>query len=454
MPNPGQSETQMRNDTHILLAELSNAPVMIAADAETRVLAYFQGIAESPDFAAITMSKMASLSSEDFWNPEGWEARYRPYKVVNGILQIAVAGVLLHRFPYQIGRYATGYPYVEQAISRGVADSSVRGIALICDSPGGEVSGCFELSDFIREQSALKPIRAYASDHAFSAAYALASAAETITITRSGQVGSVGVLTSHVDYSGMLDQMGLKITLIFAGKHKVDANPYEKLPDSVKARIQERINRIYGTFVSLVARNRDMEEGAVRATEALTYDAEEAIGIGFADRIGELEEAMATFESEAAEMENVQMTQTPQNTPVAGTENTITAEALQAAVSTARTDAATAERSRIQAVLESEPAKNRRASATKLVFNPKLANLSAEDLTEMLADLPEEKAEGSGAAPEGQAPTGGQSPFDAAMNGTPNPGITAEGEGEGKPRDVASAILTDFSRATGRTRRA
>jgi len=86
--------------------------------------------------------------------------------------------------------------------------------------------------------------------------------------------------------------MGIKLTLIYAGKHKVDGNAYEKLPDSVKGRIQERIDRIYGVFTSTVARNRGIDDNAVRATEALTFDAQDSTAQGFADRIGALEEEM------------------------------------------------------------------------------------------------------------------------------------------------------------------
>jgi capsid assembly protease len=198
-----------------------------------------------------------------------------------------------------------------------------------------------------------------------------------------------------------------------------------------------------------------MGEDAVRGTEAQTYDAAESISIGFADRIGELEEEMANFENEAAEMENMQMTQTPQNAPAAGTENTITPEALQAAVATARSESATAERGRIQAVLESEPAKTRQSSATKLAFNPKLASLSSADLIEMLADLPEDKASASTPAPVTPAKPAALTPFEQAMGTSGNPQIGAEAEGS-ETLDAnaeVNSILAAFSKVTGRPRK-
>src|SRR5574343_323197 len=88
-----------------------------------------------------------------------------------------------------------------------------------------------------------------------------------------------------------MDDAGVKITFIYAGDHKVDGNPYEPLPEDVKNRMQARIDGLYDIFVSTVARNLGIAEEAVRATEALTYSAEEAVSIGFAHEILACDEA-------------------------------------------------------------------------------------------------------------------------------------------------------------------
>lgn len=444
---------------YTVLADLSNAAVLIAAGTESRLTASLKAVASSEDYQTMMMASRVGVDEDDFWAEDEWTARYRPYTVVNGILQVPVTGVLLHRFPYQMGRYATGYAYIERAIRRGLDDPEVKGIALICDSPGGEVAGCFELADYIRSKRGEKAIRAYAADHAYSAAYALASSAQTLTVTRSGGVGSVGVLTAHVDFSGALDKMGITITLIFTGKHKVDGNPYEKLPDSVKSRMQDRINRIYGQFVPLVALNRGMDEEAVRATEALTYDAQEAISVGFADRVGEVEDEMLVFQNEVAEMENETMTTKPQNAPAATSEETIARAAHESALANATAEAtnagANAERTRIKAILDSDAAKTRPQSATKLAFNDKLAALSADDIVAMLADLPEEKAEAPAAETPAPAPapaaTGTVTPFETMMTQTGNPNVGAESAATepGSPQAESDNILGALAAATG-----
>lgn len=450
---------------YTVLADLSNSPVLIAPGSEARLTACLKAVSASDDYDTMMMASRLAGDDDNFWAEDEWTSRYRPYVVVDGILQVPVTGVLLHRFPYQMGRYATGYVYIERAIRRGLDDPEVKGIALVCDSPGGEVAGCFELADFIYSKNGDKPIRAYAADHAYSAAYALASSARTLTVTRSGGVGSVGVLTAHVEYSDALKKMGVNITLIFAGKHKVDGNPYEKLPDSVKGRIQDRIDRIYGQFTSLVARNRGMEDEAVRATEALTYDAQEAISIGFADRVGEVEDEMLIFQNEVAEMENETMTTKPQNAPAATSEEKGTKDDqfVQQAVASARaegvTEGATSERGRIKAILDSDAAKTRPQSATKLAFNDKLSALSAEDVVSMLADLPEEKAQtptNPNPAPEpAKAAAGNVTPFEAVMHqsGNPNVGAEATAPEPGSPQAESDTILGALAAASGMNRK-
>jgi signal peptide peptidase SppA len=341
----------------------------------------------------------------DFWGSD--PNPYRPYVVKDGILHIPVQGVLLNRFPYALGRWATGYDYIERAIQRGLRDPAVKGICLVVDSPGGEVAGCFELTDKIFGWRREKPMRAFAVGGAYSAAYSLASAAVNLTVARSAGTGSVGVMTMHVAFPGALDQMGVVVTLIYAGRHKVDGNPYQSLPESVRDRIQARVNKTYGVFVSTVARNRGMDENEVRKTEALAYDAEDSVRVGFADRIGAYEDEPAQFQR-MIEMETETMTQN------AAPEAMFTAEEVDAARERGRTS----ERARITAILESEEAKNRPTAAMAVALT---TDMPVDTAKVFLGKMPTEVK-----APGARASGDNVTPFDRAMNSTPNPAVGAE----------------------------
>lgn len=329
----------------------------------------------------------AAANDADFWfASDDWRAAYRPYVVVEGVLQIPVKGVLLHNFPFSIGDWATGYEYIWRAFKRGMEDSSVSKIALVIDSPGGMVAGCGDAADqmyAIRDQ---KPVEAFAHEGAYSAAYWIASVAPKLTVSRTGGVGSVGVVTSHTDASGALEQRGLKITFIFAGAHKVDGNATEPLPDDVKANMQARIDELYGVFVSTVARNRGMEEAVVRGSEAACFTATQAVSNGFADAVGSLDDAMSAFTAGDLSNNGEEAMSTTTDTSAADH-----AAAIEAAVASANAASATAqsaavaeavanERTRIGAILGSDEAKGRTALATHIAMSTDMSLDAAKEM--------------------------------------------------------------------------
>jgi len=221
-----------------------------------------------------------------------------PFAMVDGIAVIEVSGVLVHRGAW-IGQSSgqTSYEGIAAQLAAAVADPAVRGIALEIDSFGGEVAGVFDLADAIRAARAQKPVQAFVAEHAFSAGYALASQATSITLPRTGAVGSIGVVVMHADLSGQLSDDGVTVTLIHSGAHKVDGNPYAPLPDLVRARIQAEIDSIRTLFAQTVAagRGRRLTAEAALATEAECYRGAEAVAAGLADEVSDPASAFAAF---------------------------------------------------------------------------------------------------------------------------------------------------------------
>lgn len=382
--------------------------------------------------AEIAKRGTPDMMKDDYWPDEGsWMSAYRPYKVKDGILSVPVKGALIHDYGYQVDDWVTGYTYIAKAIERGLQDPAVKGIALQINSPGGMVAGCFDLCDKIYRARSEKPVQAFANEHAYSAAYAIASAAGRLSVARTGGVGSIGVVTMHADYSKVLEKNGVKVTFIFAGEHKVDGNPYEPLPEAVKARIQERIDATYGIFVASVARNRRMKEEDVRKTEAATFSAAEALSNGLADAIGALDDGLASFLADL-------------NTNKGGTtmsKDQDKATFDQQAVDAARAEGHTAgvaegvktERARVSAIMALDEAKTRRESAFNIALK---SDLSVEQAKELLATLPQTEA-AQAKQPEAKEKT----PFEKAMEqGNPNLGAGAgEAQVSDKDRILADA---------------
>jgi capsid assembly protease len=220
----------------------------------------------------------------------------QPFDIVEGIAIIPICGTLVHKLgSLRPWSGMTGYDGIRANLSLALADESVKAIVFDIDSPGGEVSGCFDLVDAIYEARGQKPIWAILSEHAYSAAYAIASATDHIAVPRTGGTGSVGVICLHTDYSKFLDKVGIEVTLIQYGARKAEANEYSPLTDAALANLQADIDTMGELFVSTVARNRKLSPAKVRATEAATFLGAEGVRVGFADAVMAPDEAFAAL---------------------------------------------------------------------------------------------------------------------------------------------------------------
>ena len=211
-----------------------------------------------------------------------------------GVAVIPIHGTLVRR---TVGLEAesglTSYTGLAAQLDAAIGNPAVTAILLDIDSPGGESGGVFDLADRIRAASQIKPVWAVANDMAFSAAYALASAASRVFVSRTGGVGSIGVIAMHVDQSEKDAQDGVHYTAVFAGDRKNDLNPHEPISSEAHAFLKAEVNRIYGLFVETVARHRGIEASAVRDTEAGLFFGQAAVAIGLADAVGTFDDALA-----------------------------------------------------------------------------------------------------------------------------------------------------------------
>lgn len=182
-------------------------------------------------------------------------------------------------------------------IRSAAADPNVSSILIDVDSPGGTVSGLVEAADAVFEAREQKRIVAIANSKMASAAYWLASQAHEIVAIPSAfdrAIGSIGVFTVHQDLSAALEKEGVKVTLIKAGQHKAEGNPFEPLSDEMKAEIQASVDATYAAFVKAVARGRGVSPADVRKGygEGRALSAVDAKAAGLIDRIATMDETI------------------------------------------------------------------------------------------------------------------------------------------------------------------
>lgn len=317
----------------------------------------------------------------------------------NGVANISIIGSLVNRGAY-LGANSgmTSYEGLGAQFDDVAGDSEIHSVIMDIDSPGGEALGMFGLAAKIREVRKAKRIIAVVNDMAASAAYGLAAGADQIVVSPTSMLGSIGVVMMHMDRSGELAKRGIKSTLLYKGSHKVDGNSFGPLTDEVKADMQAVVDQFYEQFIATVdaGRGERFDAKAARATEAQTYIGAEAVKLGMADRIGTFAEVLNELVSSQrngriTSSRRTLMETNVKDAPVVVTGHTT--EHMNAEIAKAVAEAtakftkvgAEAERTRIVAIMRSEPAKGREAQALAFALD---TTISAEEANKVLAASP------------------------------------------------------------------
>jgi capsid assembly protease len=184
-----------------------------------------------------------------------WEAA-RPSTIGKGTSKVGVVpiqGVLTKDGP---SWYGSSYDGISSALDQFANDPEVKRIILQVDSPGGEVTGLPETAALLSAIAKVKPVSAIVDGQSASAAFWLTSQANDVTLTPSGEVGSVGVRMMHMDVSKMMDEYGIKVTELHSGDFKTEWSPYKPLSDAAKEDMQPRLDASREEFIGGVAAGR------------------------------------------------------------------------------------------------------------------------------------------------------------------------------------------------------
>lgn len=168
-----------------------------------------------------------------------------------------------------------------------IRDKQFSAVVLDVDSPGGGIAGVEELADQIFAARKIKPIVAFTNSLMASAALWIGSSATTVSSTPGGATGSLGVYTVHEDMSKALEQAGVSITIVSAGKFKTELAPTGPLNPDARSYLQAGVDATYAKFLGAVARGRNKTRGTVASDfgQGRLLDADQAIKVGMIDRI-------------------------------------------------------------------------------------------------------------------------------------------------------------------------
>tara|TARA_B100000700_G_scaffold161345_1_gene178655 strand:- start:19878 stop:21230 length:1353 start_codon:yes stop_codon:yes gene_type:complete len=448
MQNPPQTNNRM----HILSRVCNEAQLVEPGYART----FFSALGLRANVGRLVDTDGTVLNTDEmketvssFEGPSS--ERRRPYQVVDGIALIPVSGTLVHKFGHlKPFSGSTGYDGILACLKGAMADESVKAVMLDIDSPGGEAAGCFDCAAAIRKMRDIKPIYGLCYDSMNSAAMAIGSACSERWITQSGRAGSVGVVIAHTSFEGHLENEGIEITLLHSGKHKVDGNPYEKLGEQVRTDIQSRLDESRDKFAALVADHIGISKQAVLDTEARVFTGQEAIDVGFANKLVNGAEAVPLLRDvinsnsiKGASMATSETTSKPAASAAnkADKQQSATTSFSQADIDQARAEGAKQERVRCKDILGCEESAGRKQLATHLAFS---TEMSVDEAKGMLSASPVEATTLSADSNK----IGEQ--LEVAMKGE-NVGLQASGDaGELSDDELQEqALLNDYDAVTG-----
>ncbi len=225
---------------------------------------------------------------------------------------IEVKGKLVAGVEGSWGAYwgVVGYGDIRNAIVTAINDDRVDSIVFDYDTPGGEVNGIQELSDFIKTLPGTYGIStsSYSGGTVASGGLWLSTASEEFKATAMAEIGSLGVIAITAEMTEMYKEMGISIEVFKSTPLKAAGNPYEKMTDEMRAVIQANIDETDGFFVQEIATNRGLGYDYVKENIAngKTWYAAEAQRLGLIDGIGSFESILLALRKESADNHSFQ----------------------------------------------------------------------------------------------------------------------------------------------------
>ena len=185
-------------------------------------------------------------------------------------------------------------------------DSSVKGVVLKVNTPGGGVVESADIYDAIREIQSDREIPVYVSmgGMAASGGYYVSAPADKIFVNRETITGSIGVIMESMNYAKLAEKHGIEFNTIKTGPYKDIMSGSREMTDEERDMLQEMINDSYERFVDIIVDGRNMTEAEVKkVADGRILNGRQAIEAGLADEYGKAEDVIAAMQSDF-ELEN------------------------------------------------------------------------------------------------------------------------------------------------------
>ncbi|HMK35965.1 MAG TPA: signal peptide peptidase SppA [Desulfomonilaceae bacterium] len=173
--------------------------------------------------------------------------------------------------------------------------SSIKAIVIRINSPGGTVAPAQEIYREITRIKKKKPVVVSMETVAASAAYYIASSADSIVCSQGTITGSIGVIMMLPDIHKVIEKIGVGVNIIKAGKYKDIGTGVRPLTDEERNILETFAAEIHEQFISDVAEGRKgkIEKDNLRTiADGRFFSGEKAKEMGLVDSIGNFYDAV------------------------------------------------------------------------------------------------------------------------------------------------------------------
>jgi protease-4 len=172
-------------------------------------------------------------------------------------------------------------------------DSSIRGVVVRIDSPGGEVVASDEIWRQMNLLSKKKKMVISMSDAAASGGYYIAMTGDPILAYPGTETGSIGVVFGKPNLHGLYDKLGITKDAIQRGKYADVDSDYTSLSPEARDKLKEGIDASYADFVTKVATARHQRFDQIEPlAQGRVWLGSQAKARGLVDELGGLDAAI------------------------------------------------------------------------------------------------------------------------------------------------------------------
>lgn len=176
-------------------------------------------------------------------------------------------------------------------------DDNIKAILLDINSPGGSAVASYEIAQEVKKAREKKPVISVIREAGASGAFWIATATDYIIANPLSSTGSIGVVSSYVEYAGLMDRFNVTYQRLVVGKFKDSGSPYKHLTPDERREIQGKLNIVGDAFVHAVSENRNISVDKIREyATGMVFLGTEAKDMGLIDELGTKQDAIKYIE--------------------------------------------------------------------------------------------------------------------------------------------------------------